>query len=181
MMQYFELFFRGFTTNILITACAAFWPLVLGILLSLFVKKSTVVSAIVDAVNIPLESISVPLAMMALFYTLGRFFHIGNLYVYTVIVVMALSLAYLFYMPTRYNEGYSFIKNILYNGLGLISWLFKWSFVASFVGVMDALGAARNLVARTYQFWPYTVVFLVAFGILFVIELLRFLVKKLIK
>lgn len=181
-MRYMELFFRGFGTNVLITICAALVPICLGVLLSLLAKRSTLISTIISAINIPFESIVIPVAVVACYYVVGRFFHLNySGLIPSIMVVFVLSLAYLFYIPTRYNKNDSFVKNTLYNGLGLLSNLFKWSFVAHLVGVAEALRASNYIMNHQFRPWPYLVTFAVAFVILLLVEAARFLVKTFLK
>lgn len=189
-MNYIQLFAGGFGNNILITILAAIIPLCVGIPLSLLFllskrhpKISAVISAIISAVNIPFVSILFPAALLLCYYGFVRYFHFGNLQITrTVIVVFALALTYWLYIPARYIKEWSFGKNTLYNSLGLLSRLFVFSFIGSyFIGLPDALTIARNMVAYRYVMWPYLVVLLGTFCVLFFIELVRWVIKTFMK
>ena len=182
-MQYLELFLRGFGTNVLITILAAIVPITAGILLSLLARVNSKVSAVISAISIPFESILIPVAITICYYALIRIIHIGNARVLrTFLVVFVLALTHWLYMPARYNEHFSFLKNILYNSLGLLSSLFKWSFVSFTIGVADAFSASRNVYAITFDgFWSFWVTLLGAFCILFFVEIARWLIKTFMK
>ena len=59
-------------------------------------------------------------------------------------------MAFFWYMPAKYNQAYSCVKNILYNGLGLISNVFKWSTVAALLSYPDITTAAKQAFVTTY-------------------------------
>ncbi len=177
----FEIIFglmKGLLTNFGITFFSAIVPLIVGIPLSFVVKKSKVVGKIFGWVNIPFECICVPIFIFVGFYIPG--FVLGISIPRIVPVIVALTMAYLLYMPSRYNQNCSFLKNTLYNGLGLISNLFKWSFVAKSIAVVEALSVTVDYTSRG-MFWSLIVTFLIAGAALLVIEVARTVIKQFMK
>ena len=82
---------------------------------------------------------------------------------------------------SKYIIKYTFFKNILYNGLGLIAAVFKWSFCVYLIGFTDLFQATRGIFGMTFKtdvFWIPLVVF---FVVLLVLETGRRLVKQLMK
>lgn len=176
---------RALIVNILITIFSSIIPLIIGILLSLLAKKSSIASKILGWLKIPFESICIPLFILVLFYLPSfifdtRIFSSIN-FSNSLIMTIALSTAYLLYIPARYNPDFSFLKNTLLNSLGLISALFKWSFVAGFITINDMLLAARTLMASKYTIWPLIIAFLIVTTILVIIELAKTLIKQFMK
>lgn len=176
---------RALIVNILITIFSSIIPLFIGILLSLLAKKSSIASKIFGWLKIPFESICIPIFILVLFYLPSFIFETrifsSNNFSSSLIMTIALSTAYLLYIPARYNPNFSFLKNTLFNSLGLISALFKWSFVAGFIAINDMLFAARALMATKYNIWPLLITFLTISIILFIIELAKTLIKQFMK
>ena len=178
-MKYLGLLFDGLGRNFLITIASMMFPLGIGILLSIFVRKSETAAKVFNWVKIPFECISIPSLLLTVYYlTAYYFYYLPNNILATIIVF---SVTFICYMPSRYDRSSSFGKNLLYNGLGLFSALFKWSFVTHLIGVADLFGAARSVFGVTYQGWPYAATFVIAAGVLVVVEIGRALVKQLMK
>ena len=195
-MQYISYIIEGFTINLFTTAVAVVAPLIFGILLSIGAKKSSVIESVYNWLKIPFESLAIPVVIVMVFYIpallfdipvfakIDRFFY-QNFDIQNssriIIVTVTMSIVYLWYMPGRYDRKYSFLRNTLYNGLGLVSSLFKWSFVASLLSVRDILGAALHLVAQKAILWPLFLAFVVTLVILGVIEIGRAFIKQFMK
>ena len=96
------------------------------------------------------------------------------------LLVIAFSVCYIGYMPARYDASASVVKNIVCNGLGLISSAFKWSFIVSMVARYDLLGVVRVIWNREYGSRPMVmfVPLLVGFVVLAVLEAAKKLAKE---
>ena len=182
-MKYVEMLLRGFGGNLLITAATVCLLLLPGILLTLLAKKVPIIGKIFGWLSIPFECIC-PIALILVLYyvvlTLG--FHWGNIQVTGFIaMILGLTIAYMGYMPARFVPEYSFLKNVLYNGLGMISAVFKWSFCAFVIGGQDILFYARNVMNHTYRSGYYWIPFLAAFACLIIVEIARRVIKQFMK
>ncbi len=170
-MDVFGLIREGFVNNLLVTLLSLILPLGIGVLFSFFSGLNKTVGKIFSWLSLIFE-IFCPIVLMLCFY-----FFIPSLNP-MLAVVFALSISFLGYMPARYIYEKSFLYNILYNGLGLISSIFKWSLCAGYVGYMDVLKAAELLRGRTFDsvYLIYPLVISVVF--LLFIELLKRIVKN---
>lgn len=170
--------FEGYMMNILITVVACILPLAIGIPLTIPSKFSPTVSKILSFVSLPFECISPLLFSAILLYFIVPSTSRALMWV---VFAFALSTSFLLYMPAHFQPEYSMLKNILYNGLGLIQGIFLWSFTASFFGIRDLMRIASNLFALTFNGVGWVVPFVVAFATLFVIGLARRLIKNFMK
>ena len=178
-----EMLFKGFFVNLIITAVTVGILLIPGILLTLLAKKAPIIGKIFGWLSIPFECIC-PIAMILCLYYLfpGMRTLLGGTDVSAIFMaILALTVAYLGYMPARFVPEYSFLKNISYNSLGLISAIFKWSFCVFAIGGQDLLFYARNMMNRNYQTGILWVPLAVCFVCLLGIELLRRIVKQFMK
>ena len=91
---------------------------------------------------------------------------------------IVLSLAFLWYMPAKYNHEFSFIKNVLHNGLGLISNMFKWTFISSMLMIPDLLQNTRELVATKALVFPLIISFIIVSVIIGILEIGRVAIKQ---
>lgn len=170
--------FRGYMMNILITVVACIIPLAIGIPLTIPSKFSSIVSKIFSFVSLPFECISPLLFSALLLYFIVPSTSRSLMWV---VFAFALSTSFLLYMPAHFQSEYSMLKNILYNGLGLIQGIFLWSFTASFFGIMELMRSASNLFSFTFNGVGWVVPFAVAFATLFVIGLARRVIKNFMK
>ncbi len=173
------IFIEGLTNNILITAGSCVIPLLIGILAYCLpaVFKKEILSRIVRLFGVFFESLCPLAVLLFLFFLLGKYSAV-NMMVYTII---GFTICFIGYMPVRYDSRNSLVKNLVVNSLGLISTVFKWSFVSGTIGVLDLLRSAQMQVARTFDSTPYIYVFIISVAIIFFIELLRYIANELLK
>ena len=194
--QLYSITLEGLQKNFIITACAVLIPLISGILLSLWVKKVPVIGKIASWANIAFKAISIPLLIMLIYYVPGylldepifaeidRYYYIEydiNDVGRFIPVVIALCITHLLYMPAKYNLSFSYSKNIIYNGLGLISNTFKWSLISSMILINDIVKMAKEMAAMKAMIGPMFLAFIVVGIILVILELSRALIKQLMK
>ena len=149
---------KGLSVNLLITFASCIFPLNFGILTSVFARLNSKVEKVFSWLSLPVESFCPLVFLAALFYGTNLF----DISVYrNIIPIVAFSICFIGYMPARYNSGYSLIKNILYNGIGLISTVFKWTFCLGFIGVDELLRTAGVLNMRYFSGKPYIIAFLI--------------------
>ena len=182
--RYFPRLLEGGFNTLLITVLFSIGPLAVGIVLSFLASKFPVVGKIFGWLSLPFECISVPALLLVSFYTLGQLFgnwHIRMEIVTWIAIAITFTLGFAGYMPARHVAEYTFFKNILYNGLGLVAAVFKWSFCVYLIGFTDLFQATRGIFGMTFKtdvFWIPLVVF---FEVLLVLETGRRLVKQLMK
>lgn len=195
MIEFFVDLIKGLGLNFIITVMAIIVPLILGVAGSLLVKNQKTLGKVFWYLDIPCRSVCVPVALVLMYYLPGLagttilrdidilMFEKLSIdgFSKTMILILILGFAFLWYMPAKYNHEFSLAKNILYNGMGLFSNVFKWSFVAGMIVIPDMLKITQIYVAKTYSFLPYIIPFLVVSFILFVIELVRVLIKHFMK
>ncbi len=182
-MEYIGMLMKGFGGNLLITAVSVGLLLIPGFLLTVLAKKFPVMGKIFGWLSIPFECIC-PVAMILCLYYLmpGVRVMFGGINVYSFFVaILGLTVAYMGYMPARFVPEYSFLKNVLYNGLGMISAIFKWSFCVFVIGCPDILHYARNVMNRTFRTGVYWIPLVVSFACLLGIEIIRRIVKQFMK
>ena len=182
-MMHLEMLLKGFGVNILITAATVCLLLIPGILLTFLAKKFPVIGKIFGWLSIPWECIC-PVAMIVWLSFLDPTARImlGEINIYRcLLVILSLILAYMGYMPARFVPEYSFLKNVLYNGFGMISAVFKWSFCAFIIGCPDLLHYARCVSITHYRYGIVLTALAASFVCLFVIELLRRIIKQFMK
>ncbi len=182
--RYFPRLLEGGFNTLLITALFSAGPLIVGILLSFLASKFPVVGKVFGWLSLPFECISVPALLLVSFYTLGHLFgdwYIGRKFVAWIAIAITFTLGFAGYMPARHVAEYTFLKNILYNGLGLIAAVFKWSFCVYLIGFTDLFNATRSLFGVTYKLDVYWIPLVVFFVVLFILEAGRRLVKQLMK
>ena len=106
---------------------AAIFPLILGIVLSVVVKKKPAFGKVASWFNVPFEAICIPIMLYVCYYLPNYIFGFGIPGIFRIYIAgyvvdfgsmflnsFVIGLAYLLYMPTRYNNNWSLIKNILY-------------------------------------------------------------------
>lgn len=190
-MNEFLILLKGLLNNVLVTFLIVLLPLIIGSVLAIFQGKFKIIRAIFSWLSIFSECLCPVLVVLTyvdvFLYETGLYkvnvfaFKMDDIITPFWIMVLALSACFVGYMPARYVESYSIFKNIAYNGLGLISTAFKWSFLGSLIGFVDLAKAAINLRNRTYSGWYILIALIIAVSILFVIELGRRAVKQFLK
>ena len=73
------------------------------------------------------------------------------------------------------------LKNIFYNTLGLIKWVFLWSFTGYFFGFEDLFGVTNRLMNATFDWKVMLIPVAIAFPTLLVIGLAQRFVKNFMK
>ena len=198
MASFFEMPLRllqGFGINVLITVLATFFPLVLGVILTVLAGKVRYVGRIAEWVSLPFECITpivfivvmyyCPFLMIDLFDVLGP----GEGFVEFLrditrsswFIGIMLSFAFVGYMPARYNPSASILKNILCNGCGLVCTAFQWSFAVGFVGVLDMLKMAMLEMSRLFDAFPFVLVALVALIVVGALQIAKRLCSQFLK
>ncbi len=166
--------------NFLITIISIALPLGIGILLSFFASKNKIVNNIFGWISLPFECIC-PLALLLVnYFVVHNGFHFSGQQPLLVCVLTFLT-AFIGYMPARYVSEYSFLKNVLYNGLGLFSAVFKWSLCVSYITADDLLKYCRSIVSKTYNTVYLWIPLLICFVVIIIPEIARRLVKQFMK
>ena len=172
-MQYLDLMFAGFGNNLLITLLSIVFPLGLGILFTFLCGKNRTLEKVFHWVSLPFECIC-PIALMAVMYFMVFPFMNSGLFP----IVLTFSLAFLGYMPARYNRSMSAGRNIAYNGLGLASAIYKWSFCVYIIGYRDLFAAANIVRSRIYIGTVMLIPLAVSFVVIAIIEVARRIIKN---
>lgn len=169
-------FLKGLLNNFLITIGSCVVPMVVGVLTYLYCRKKATVPKYIRLFGIVFESFCPILTILMLVYFIfGRAIpSVGPM----AIAIIGFSISFLGYMLTRYNSDYSLTKNIVVNGIGLFSTAFKWSFLASSVGVVEMLGAFKEYEAFRYTVKPFWIVFIVSFIVIFILEFMKYIAKE---
>jgi len=167
---------EGLTQNLLITILSVIVPLGLGILFTYLASLNRTSNTVFSWVSLPFECIG-PISLLFVNYYMGFFRMRSGL----LIAVLTFSICFLGYMPARYRNTESLLKNCIYNGLGLLSTVFKWSFCASMIGVVEMQRAANMILTRTGDFTCLWIPLICAFLFLLLIEVGRRLVKQFMK
>lgn len=160
---------EGFAHNLLITLLAALLPLGIGALLSFLASLGKVPAVICRWLSLPTESLCPPLLLFCLMYLPGMLLGM-SLPFREAIVIVGLAICFVGYMPARYETEVSFAKNLVCNGLDLVSQLLKWSFVARMLAVAEMSLAAERYVAQGIV-WPLIVALLLATVAIGVLEI----------
>ena len=172
--------------NVLVTALSAFVPLIVGVGFTILMHftKTNPVPKIIRYLTIPLESLVPVIVIVAVYYIpfpdilpFSIPFSVESI----ACCVIGLTLCFLAYMPHRYNENDSIIKNIAVNGLGLIASIFKWSTIVGYIAVTDIMRAAAVQYGRTYTVIYYIWPLIVSFIVLAVIYILKNILRDVLK
>ena len=176
---------RGLFNNLLITLLSAVVPLCLGVLLTFLASKSRIMETIFSWLSLPTECACPILLMLVLHFSVisdvQRMLPFAFPVPAVVTAILAFTLCFSFYMPARFVRGDSFLKNVLVNGLGLISSMFKWSFCVSFIGISDLVSECRMMGNRMYDYRYYVIPFIVCIVIVIWLEVGKRLVKQFMK
>lgn len=168
-----ESFTTGMAVNIDATIFSLIIPLGLGVLFTFLCAKSRRLEKIFSWLSLPFECICPPVLMCVLYFiAFPRLEHT------MLIVVMSFTLAFFGYMPARYNRSMSVGRNIAYNGLGLYSAIFKWSFCVGLIGEIDMLQKANMMRARTYTSAHFFAPLAFSVFVLLAIEIARRIIKN---
>ena len=174
-----QMLLKGFANNILITGLSAILPLIIGIPLCYFASRSKIADSIFHWISIVTECLCPLVLLVAVFYLPATMIDIRLPREF--VAYLALTVCFLFYMPAHFNKGDSFLKNTLYNGIGLISSIFKWSFCIGYIAVFDLLKAATNAFTSSFETLWFIVPILISVIILFILELGKRFVRQFMK
>ena len=174
--QYVELLLEGFLNNVLFTVCAAIIPFLVGVACCAITRRNRIIDRIFSWLSLPMECVC-PIALLIVMF----FFVLPFSRTAFFPVVITLTIAFLGYMPARHVTDWSVWKNMLYHGIGLFSAIFKWTFVVGYIGGTDLLRAATIIRNGTYDVSVLLIPLAVSFGVLFVLEVARRLIKTFMK
>ncbi len=170
----------GLSANFLITILAFIFPMLLGTLISVLIRKSVSAQKVFKWINAPFASISIPIFFTLLYYFPGLVF--GSRMPSRILpCIIALSFAHLFYIPARYDNGYTFLKNILNNALGLLSSLFLWSITTRIISINDIFFKATEFVATRGNILPLIFALLITLSISCMLKIGQLLIKQFMK
>ena len=178
-MDVILLWFEGLSRNLLITALSAIIPLGLGVLFTFFASRNRIAETVFSWMSLPSECVCPVLTMLVLYYQVLA--DLGIDVSAIAAAVIAFTCCFSFYMPARFVRSDSFLKNVLVNGLGLLSSLFKWSFCVSFIGIVDMLKVASMMGNKAYNYWYYVIPFMVCLIIVGCLEAGKRLIKQFMK
>lgn len=176
--EYFPRILEGLLTNLLIVAVTFVCVFPIGLLLSFFASKSKTAGKVFNWLSLPFECLTIITALFFVYYSVNRLFGLSAL----ITTLVVFTICFIGYMPARQDPNASFLKNILYNGLGLISTVFKWSLVSSIIGAPGIVRQAQNVAAITFNsFEVWTFVTICVFIVILPIEIGKRLIKNLMK
>ena len=173
---------EGFGNSLLITVLSVIFPLIIGTIIIIFSSKFKVVNSIFGWLSVPFECLC-PIFLCTAIYFLIPMKIIPYDIWYLIITVFVLSLCFMGYMPARCVQSYSAIKNILYNGIGLVRNIFMWSLFVSgcTMANTDLFKATSRIISYSYNTIYWLIPLLVSIVILFIFELARRLIKQFMK
>lgn len=172
-----KLVFQGSMTNILITVFSCILPLIAGVAINYLCSQSKEMSTVSKLGGILFESICPPIMLIAIYFIVfGR----GNVNS-TFACILGFNICFIGYIPAHYNENYSFKKNTIVNGIGLVSNIFKWSFISYIIGGRDILrNTMMFLQSFSKPFIPILLASIVSFSILFILKMAKFIAEQII-
>lgn len=176
-MENTELILSGILNNFLITILSCIVPITTGIFLIYISKKSNTSSKIIRAISMIFESLSPFVLTLAMVYSVFVRADINR----TIICILAFSICFLGYLPTRVRLDYSFVKNIVVNSVGLLSTILKWSFCVSMLGVNELIHNSQKIMAITFDYGVYLIAFLIAFFAVLVLKIIKFVLEETMK
>ena len=178
-INYFELFTKAFFADGISVIIASIYPLGLGILLAFFASKNKILCKIFSWASAPFESVC-SLAAVYFFFWLYANLTQGKTIPANFYFVIFCAVAFVGYMPARYVSEYSFAKNIIYYGLGLVKTIYIWRcIVDSAIHCGGLMSVAGQIKSHTYQVAEtYFITFISCFTAVLVIELGRRVVKN---
>ena len=168
--------FSGLFMNVLFSVITCIFPLIIGIALTLICRKCRVLPKIVRIVGSLFEVLCPIVVIFMAFYLLNLPRQLA-----TFIILIPFSFCFMGYMLIHYNEQYSAIKNIVVNGLGLFSTVFKWSFVLRCVGISEALTVAERFASGSYNLNCFWLLLFASAAILIVVEVGRAIAREFMK
>lgn len=166
----FSEFAKGLFTNVWMTVLSCILPMAVGVLLAYFGNEK--IRKTLSWVAIPFESICPMIFLMFVCY--NDVMHISRV----AIAIVAFSICFMGYIPARYSESDSKLKNLVYHGLGLFATVFSWSFCTRIIGVYELLGVAYKYSSMTFENGIFLLPLIVAMAILVVIHVARRMVKE---
>ena len=168
----FSEFAKGLFTNVWMTVLSCILPMAVGVLLAYFGNEK--IRKTLSWVAIPFESICPVIFLMFVCYNVAMVAHFSRV----AIAIVAFSICFMGYIPARYSESDSKLKNLVYHGLGLFATVFSWSFCTRMIGVYELLGVANNYANMKYEYDILLLPLIVAMAILAAIHVARRMVKE---
>ena len=170
---------EGFTGTFVLVISSLIIPLVIGIVLTICGTKNSTVEKVFSWISLPFECLCPLILFYIIYFTVP--IYLGIYTTSFLCCISTLSVCFIGYMPSRINQNYSVLKNILYYGLGLLRNIFFWSFTSSVIGYLDLFKAAQMVTATTYKMEFCFIPFVFSFGFVMVIEVARRIVKQCMK
>ena len=120
-----------------------------------------------------------PLALMlVLFYADPRFgLFRSNENAGLLICMLVLSISHTGYIPLHIRDRYT-ARNYFVCAIDLFCSLLKWSTVAGYVMGRDIIRSANNIVSRSYSTDAYIIAFAILFGILLLLQFVKWLIAR---
>lgn len=169
--------FEGLLNNLLITGGSCILPLMVGVASYFLCDKNKQLSKLAHFCGMFFESLCPLLTIVVLYFCV-----LGNVGLNPLIIcIIGFSISFVGYMPARFSMDDSLLKNLAVNGIGLVSAIFKWSFCVCFIGVRDMFKVANVQRMSTYESNYLWIPFIISFGIIFILEIMRFVVKENVK
>lgn len=162
MAGYFAFLLKGLFNTAIITVVSCIIPGIIGVVFNSKAENNNSLQAVGKVVGNVFNSFSIIPLLCCLFYVVFK-----TSVNAVIISCIAFSLAYIGYMPAHYNQHDSVQKNIVVNGIGMVSSILKWSPCVAFIGCNDLFSSARIIFSRTYS----TVFFVIVLGVYFAILL----------
>lgn len=177
-----SLWLEGLINTLIIIVCSSVIPLCSGLLFTFLSSINKVTYSIFNWLSFPTEILCPAATLLLMYYASGSLFDFfDNVFPRVAYVIVAFSICFVSYMPAHYNKDSSLMKNMLYNGFGLLGTITKWSCLAGYIAVTDLVNAAQKMFSRTYDRSSMLIAFAVLTVLIAVPELAKRLVKQFIK
>ncbi len=165
---------KPLTTNILITMGSCIIPIIVGILSNYICKQNEGLSKLARLAGAMFESFCPLFTIFVMYYCVFRMLRSNPIW----ICIIGFTISFIGYIPSRYNKEYSFAKNTIVNSIDLVAVVFKWSFCANYIGVLDMFRYANLQFARLYRPSAFWFPFSIAFVCVMVLKLVKFIAEE---
>ena len=120
-----------------------------------------------------------PLALMLVLFYIGPRYGLFRAYESSALLIcmLVLSISHTGYIPLRIRDRYT-ARNYFVCAIDLFCSLLKWSTVAGFIMARDIIRSASNIVSRTYNSDSYVIAFAILFGILLLLQFIKWLIAR---
>lgn len=167
----------GVLTTLLIVFISSIIPILVGIASKFVIKQNEQLIGLSKIAGTFFESISPIVLLCSLYFCVFARSGMPSI----VVSCIGFSLCFLGYIPYRLNSENSLGKDIVVNTVGLIAELFKWSFCVNIIGVFDAFGTIRMLMARTYEYYPMLILLLFTLIVIFALNIIKLVLEERMK